>query len=381
MISTSPRRDVLTISDIHIGNRSTPGYFILQNLKRLFGDFSTKETNFPDLKLILIAGDFWDDTVPVSDRVITDVLVFWHLLAAWCSYKRIVLRLLEGTPRHDRQQNRLLVTYTQQNFPDLDFKYFDEIQVEIHQKLNLSLLYIPDECRPTADQAYIDACHEVHTVHGLDKVDIAVMHGMFLYQLGTIPMNHKVYREDQWLNLVKGFITIGHIHNQSFYERIYAQGSFDRLRHGEESPKGAYYFQEKAEGEWVPIFIENKYAKIYKTFIIKKPIADSLPKLERDLSILPKESHVRILAKAGHAILEALPQLRKQFPFIVFTKDFDDKDKTKKESNLLQHTQKDVVVLNKNTLNQAILDEIQIKTPITSEQQSRLNEWLNKLHA
>lgn len=381
MISTSPKRDVLTISDIHNGNRNTPGQFILQNLRILLGDFSTKDTNFPDLKLILIAGDFWDDTVHVSDRVITDVLVFWHLFCKWCIYKGITVRLLEGTPRHDRQQNRLLVTYTEQNFPELDFKFFDDIKVEIHQKLNLSLLYIPDECRPTADQVYLDACHEVHTVHGLDQVDIGVMHGMFQYQLGTIPMNHKVYREDQWLQLVRGFITIGHIHNRSFYERIFAQGSFDRLRHGEEEPKGAYYFQEKGKGEWIPIFIENKYAKIYKTFTIKKPLEESLPKLEKDLSHLPKESHVRIKAKTGHPILESLPELRKRFPFLIFTKDFDDKEKPKKAAEIFKQVHRETVILNKSTINQAILDEIQVKTPITVAQQNHLNELLNKLHA
>ena len=70
-----------------------------------------------------------------------------------------------------------------------------------------------------------------------EEVDIAIMHGQFHYQFPRIKLDSS-HDEQEYLNMVKHYIHIGHIHTHSSYDRIIAQGSFDRIAHGEEENKG-----------------------------------------------------------------------------------------------------------------------------------------------
>ena len=129
------------------------------------------------------------------------------------------------------------------------------------------MLYVPDKCRPTAEAVARDV-QALFDEQGVEQVDIGMMHGMFKYQLGTIPMNNQVHEERFYLDKVKNFISIGHVHTYSTYERIVAQGSFDRLTHGQEEPKGAVLFT-RVDGEWSYRFVENTKAKKYVDLEVK----------------------------------------------------------------------------------------------------------------
>lgn len=369
-------RNILTISDVHLGNRSTPAEFILDNLTKFFKDFDLSN-NFPNLKMVIFAGDLWDDTLSFSSPCISSFFRFWFRFCRWADKRGVVVRVLEGTPRHDRLHGANIATYTEQICPSLDFRYVKDLSVEVHKKLGLSFLYVPDECRPTADRIYQDVLDVLHEA-GLDSVDIGIMHGMFKYQLGTIPMNAKVHREEDYLRLVNKFITIGHIHTQSFYEKIFAQGSFDRLAHNEEKPKGAYYFVETEPGEWDPIFLENTSAKVYKSIEVSKKLDSSLSQIESTVKKLPDYSHLRIIAKAGHEIFQAFDVLKKTYPFITFSKKVIEEVK-KEEMVVVTETFK-ASHLNRQTLTEEIINEVNERFDITPEQLKRLYTQLENLH-
>ena len=73
------------------------------------------------------------------------------------------------------------------------------------------------------------------------------MHGMFGYQLPLgVPIHH--HDERRYLDLVEGYIFIGHVHTPSRYKRILAQGSYDRLAHGQEEEKGFYIVETSTHG-------------------------------------------------------------------------------------------------------------------------------------
>lgn len=372
----SSKRNVLVLSDVHLGHRNTPMPFILKNLKTFFKDFAVKD-NFDDLKVIFIAGDLWDEVVHFSNEHLPAFMVFWFQFCSWCLFKGIKVRLLKGTPLHDGNQGKTVTAYTKTAFPALDYAYYDDIAIETITDLELTVLYVPDECRTTAEQAYQDVRTALYDANRT-SVDIAIMHGMFTFQLGDIPMSSKVHREKDYLDIVDGFVAIGHIHSASQYERIFAQGSFDRIAHGEEGDKGALYFHEAELDHWEPVFLVNSGAKIYKTITIKPQTKDPLLKVEAFAKTLPDFSFLRIVADEGSDILQSVDVVAKRFPLLSVTRKAIAKKK--------QHTEKVAekhyvpLVLNRETLTEAIVSDVSLAASLTVSQSTRLYHLLEALH-
>lgn len=366
----------LVISDIHLGARSTTYKEILSHLQSYFHDFRD-DGPFCKLDAIFIAGDLTDDTITFGSEVTTGMLDFFLPFCRWCKRHDISLWLLEGTPRHDRRQGRVVENLIRKLVPELDFKYIAELSIQRHEKLNLNVLCVPDECRHTAALIEEDT-EKLLNEAGLQKADIAIMHGMFEYQLGTIPMNHKVLNSQWWLNHVEHYLSIGHIHTYSQYERIIAQGSFDRLTHGYEEPKGGVLFTRGLDGEWVPLFIENTQAKIYKTFEIETDVETALKMLDKAIRKLPDGSHVRIKARESHPILQGLESLRKKYLSITFTKKSIEDHEHTSEEHVIQ-VQYDRTILNASTIVSAILAEIESHKPLQPSDQAVLYPLLEEV--
>lgn len=376
MTSASNKLSVLSISDVHLGNRNTPAEYILTNLASFFNDFALKD-NFDDLKLIVIAGDLWDDTIQFSSEHLPGFFQFWYKFTHWCLRKHIVLRVLEGTPKHDRLQGATIAAYTEVICPNLDFRYVKDLSIERLAALDTTVLYVPDECRPTAERCYQDVL-DLMKEEQLSKVGIAVMHGMFKYQLGSIPMNAKVHDEELYLNLVEHFIVIGHIHTRSQYERIFAQGSFDRIAHGEPIPKGAWYFKYQRDKRWLPVFLENKNAKQYVTVEVSGTLEKALKKIDKEISDLPHGSYVRIAALPGHDIHQAFDEIRLNYPFFQFSK------KVLKEEAQVEQAMKEIdyspISLNQQTLTEAIFNEVNLRHELTPVESKKLYALLEEMH-
>lgn len=370
-------KDILTISDVHLGNRSTDAGFILKNLQTFFNDFRLVD-NFQDLGCIFIAGDLWDDTLQLSSDCLPEFFRFWFKFCHWCRKKDITLRVLEGTPRHDRLQGKTIEAYTGIICPELDFRYVKELSIEKHEGLGVSILYVPDECRHTADMTYADTLKILHE-SGLSQVDICVMHGVFRYQLGNIPLNAKVHNEELWLPLVRKFITIGHIHTSSIYERIFAQGSFDRIAHGEEGEKGAFYFKKMEDGTYLPIFLVNKKAKKYISLTLESEDMDTcLGLIENQVKQLPDYSFLRIIAAKGHPVFQGFETIIKKYPLITFSKKIL-KEKDKEVSRESTEVTYKPVVLNEKTLIPALLESVFQKHILSHEDQEYLKTLLGRI--
>lgn len=375
-LTLTKARSYLVLSDVHLGARQTTASEILEHLDTFFYRFQ-KPTPYDHLDVLFIAGDLWDDTIEFSSDVIHLFIEWFHRLLRWCHVNKIKLRILEGTPRHDRKQSATIERLGRALVPDLDFKYVSTLSIEKMEDLGMSVLYVPDECRHTAEIVDRDV-DQLLAESGLTQVDIAIMHGMFKYQLGTIPMNNKVYDEATWLGKVKHYLSIGHIHTYSQYSRIIAQGSFDRLRHGEEEAKGAVLFQENGTGEWVPLFLENKLAKIYKTVKVKGTLEKALDQLHRAIKKLPSGSHVRIQAEPGHAIFQGLDTLKRQYLDFTFTKKVDDVKTEVAESSAPSIYRQ--ISLNRDTLTAAVMDEVTRTEMLSDQENALLRLTLEDLH-
>ena len=319
---------ILVVSDIHLGNKRTKTSKIITNLRScLF-----KKEN-QDIKVMFLAGDVFDTLLKLNDPDLVDIKVFIKDLLTFCNIFKIKLRILEGTPSHDWKQSLLFITLADLlQLRDLDIKYIDTIHVEIIKDLNMSVLYIPDEIQPTTDKTLAIA-KTVIANSGLDKVDIAIMHGQFDYQLPAHIKKIPRHSSDEYLALVKKAIFIGHVHTFSMYKRIIAQGSFDRLSHNEEEKKG-YVVANIRENDFDVFFVENENARKYITIDCSEMDLDKLfITIKQTVSSIEPTSAIRIKASHNHPIFSNMKLLFDISPTISWTKLIKDQESDKEEEN------------------------------------------------
>lgn len=309
--------------DVHLGHEKTKTDEILSKLYKLFPE--TDDTR--NLDFIFIEGDLFDRLLYLNNEYMVNIILWMEWLLDKCLRHGIALRILEGTPSHDMRQPEIMVSLAKKYGPTLDFKYADKLSIEFHERTGLSILYLPDEWG-TPEYCLEEAKALIHS-HGLTKVDVVCMHGQFEYQLppGVGIVSHC---RESWEALVNYYILVGHVHFPSQNGKVVAAGSFDRLRHGEEGPKGHVRITLKPKNSIVK-FVENTEAKWYKTICCRGLEIDAVLKnLDQILKNAPKGSYFRIAGKASDSVGILRNYLSDQFPDYVWTEPLVDDDVSEK---------------------------------------------------
>lgn len=371
----------LVISDVHLGHRNTTAKQIIANLDAYFGYYVPTHA-FTQLDVLFIAGDLFDAALLFTQDEIAHIQGWMYRLYDFCSKHQIKLRILEGTPSHDNFQCRNFLTMAERYGRDLDFKYIETLHIEKMDDLGLSVLYVPDEWMGGVTSKTQEQVDILLKESMLSKVDIAIMHGMFTYQVPELTKESLKHSEIYYLDIVKYFICIGHVHGFSTFDRIIAQGSFDRLAHGEEAAKGGVLCYLSKEGNHGYVFIENKTAKIYKTVTIRHTDLDkAVSQLSNVLDKLPPESYVRIKAKKDHPILQGLNTFKAGYPFIHFSKLSQEDEETEKMIKEYVDNETDYIPVNINRDNivELLTTEIIGRYRLDDNQLEILNKHLTKL--
>lgn len=253
---------ILHLTDLHIGHNNNNPQFIYENV------FKIVYPRLQDIDFLILGGDFFHTLISLNEvagfyatTIISDLL---HLAKEYGFY----IRVLRGTFSHDRNQNRMFESLTEYNDIKIDdipiIKVINNISVEIFPKKNISFAYIPD------DQPYDDlgeALKDVLKTHNLPAVDILVSHSYYAHLLiPNIPIPHNTLYYDKIKNMVKCCMLNGHVHTRSIYHNVINTGSFERMCHGEEEPKGftiVNYDTSSKEKSFE--FVENTNTYIYKT--------------------------------------------------------------------------------------------------------------------
>lgn len=368
------------LSDIHLGCKRNNASEMIKRLTVMFGDFKN-ETLLSSIDILFIAGDLFDGALWFTNEDVTHTLLFMRKLMWWCEKNKIKLRVLEGTPSHDRKQARNLLPISE-TFKELDFKYIETMCVEGFYDLGITCLYVPDEYGGSALQSQDLIQKELDSL-GYDKVDIAIMHGMFKFQVPEIASDRFKYDERFFLDRVRYFINIGHIHVFSTFERIIAQGSADRISHKEERPKGGcLQILDPVIGNSFH-FIENKLACIFKTVNIKtKDLNKSVLTTRKIAESLPAYSHIRIKASRDNSIFNVYDQLVSEFPFLFFSKITEEEEV---EKNKLV-TQQDILSIDytpihitKENIVQMIMSGVKSKNSFRGDYLDKLENKLMEL--
>lgn len=307
-MSKRPLR-VASISDIHTGHPNTPTHHILSNLRKAFP--GTLETG--ELDLILIGGDFFDRPLYFHDTNAVEIKLWMFEFLRLCKRCDIAVRVLEGTPSHDWRQNRWFDVVNQTGEIGCDLKYIDTLCIETIEHFGLSVLYVPDEWDPETDEVWRQVQLALHEAH-LSKVDLAVVHGAFDFQLPPHVKAPK-HSAERYESIVNHFVLGAHIHKPSTHGKILVNGSFDRLTHGEEEAKGHWRLtlrDDPAKDE--AVFVENTTAWRYRTVDCRHlTLEEALTKIQSEAT-LPDGSFLRVQALRSEPILSAMDQLRKLYP-------------------------------------------------------------------
>lgn len=287
-------------SDIHLAHLKTPTEHIINSFKTTILTEQNKQ-----LDMLFISGDIFDRLIDLNTKEIHPIIEFFNYLLTYCTNNNIILRVLNGTPSHDWGQSQLLVKLNDIRTNKCNLRYHKQLDIEYIESLQQHVLYIPDEWSNSHEE--IEKQIQAKLIeHNISQVDIAILHGQFGYQVAGKPFKGLFYQEDYFLSLVRGFIHIGHYHVYSYHDRIIANGSLERLAHGEESPKG-YVLVDNDRFT----FIENTNAYTYKTINITPTI--TLEKLDKLIHKHPSQSHIRLLLSSDHPFNLTFSELKLRY--------------------------------------------------------------------
>lgn len=348
-LKTFKQIKVLVISDVHLGHPKTTSAFIVENLKN-----SITENVIKDLDLFIIAGDLFDRLLMFNQECVYIVAEYFTELLALLHTHKVIFRVLEGTPSHDWQQSRILLNLNNSRKEPVDFKYISKLQVEHIDDLNLDILYIPDEHSSDVSVTLADAKNAIME-RNLNTVHLAVMHGAFDYQL---PFPIKTHNYEEYSNLVSHYIFIGHHHEHNPKRKVIPPGSFDRLCHGDENPKGFIVATiGKTFKESCFTFVKNEKAKAYRTINIQdKPLEEVYDILE-NLN-LPFDSYIRLHLKRSDIAFSSLSKIKKNYNGYNFTVLVADDKESVKPSKTSELKNYEPIFLTKETLPKVIISSL-----------------------
>ncbi len=363
---------MISVSDIHLGHQNVETSFIINNLnKYLFSD-----KILVDLDIIWICGDVFDQILYFSDDVIGEIEYWMIQLLKVCKKWDITLRILEGTPSHDRGQSIHFIRKAEMFAINVDVKYIDTLCIEYIEKFDIHVLYIPDEYHITTDKTWT-AVQELMMANNLSKVDFAIMHGMFEHQLPP-GLKSPVHCNKKYQDIVRKYIFVGHVHQSSRDLNILSNGSFDRLSHGDEGDKGFWRvttYNESYNDELT--FIINQDAKIFHTVSWHGLSPDVvLEETRTKIKNYPSGSFIRIEMMRDPIFRSLFEVLRKEFHVFHWSEKLSDGKNSHDVSVRLKTIQP--IPINANTITSIVKERLSLMGIEQSEQHSII-ELLDKI--
>lgn len=281
---------MLSVSDIHLGSRTVSTTTILDSLRTMLLD-----TDLHNVDIIWICGDVYDRMLSLPDPIVVEINKFIYDLLKACKDNDVILRVLEGTPSHDRGQSKTFIDINELCSIDADVKYFKVVAIEYIAKYDINVLYVPDEYHVNASITKNEVS-ELLNDNGISTVDFGIIHGEFPHQINyqaTTSTHDPVF----YKRIVSSYLFVGHPHTMTVDGNIFGQGSVQRLSHGQEEDKGIFRVKcFKANPNMNTVkFIKNEKAVIFKTFNF---LNSSIPTCRRELKLVktfPKDSNVRVI--------------------------------------------------------------------------------------
>ena len=300
---------ILNVSDQHTLHPRTPTVKTLESMTDLF---CRPRWLAREVDLAIFSGDFFDGPGDLPDY---NVVLTQQWIANWlvmCRDSDTPLFVLEGTPSHDNGQSKLFEVLNTGIGADL--RYVREVSIEWVERFGIHVLFIPDE-KGTGDEVW-EEVQRLLALNGLEKVDYAVMHGLFDFHLPAHVVDPKAHLRYRYESIVRRWVFVGHHHTHRVEGRIITPGSVQRNKHGEEEDKGCVYLHDRLDTppkRGFVQFMRNRLAKEYRTFQTRdrtvREVADVIRKAE-----LPVGSGIRLMGEVTDPAMQAIKELQIEFP-------------------------------------------------------------------
>ena len=286
---------ILALGDLHFGKLKLNPIQMYESLCQNF--LPRLETT----DMVVIVGDYFDTLLDFTSIHAVYALKFFTDLVEACHKYQIILRIVNGTFSHDRNQTQALsalIDKSDRYRHTLNFSIASKIQVETIsvRGIEYNLGYLPDSLPFKDGNQVSDIFSGLLTEMQWSKLDVLFGHGTFDYTLPVgIVLPACTYTLPMFQNITDLMI-MGHIHIASHRGYVYYTGSYDRMTHGEEEPKG-YLQIEKTKTSAVVKRIINTNSQVFKTYSTTgtDPYPEELDRFQKWL-----ESHV---PKTGNSYL------------------------------------------------------------------------------
>lgn len=300
----------VVLSDFHLAASKLNPKHQYDTLEKFFYPY------LKDQDVCIISGDFFDTSLLfdheaslIATSIITDISIL-------CKNNNIPLRILRGTFSHDRNQLKQFATIAEHY--SVDYKYFDTISVDkIKDK---TFIYFPDTLPYKSIEDAVNVGYNLlKKEFNTDVPNIVIGHGYFKHRLPNEKLLDIIphYSVDMFKDVE--IVLFGHEHIHWNKDNVYSVGSFDRLNHGEESPKGFMLFT--INNEVNTTFIENRLAIKHVTIISKgETIDEKLYNISKDIDskFVNKTGYLRIKDNTDdRLVLTSL--LKDKYPDLIIT--------------------------------------------------------------
>lgn len=315
--------------DCHALHPTTPTRKVLATLRNMFNRETLK-----DIDWVIIAGDFFDHLHGADSSEVSECQLFIAELLWICADLNIMITVLRGTPSHDAGQEILFQTVKDVGAIPVDLDLVDKLTIKYHERFGIHVLYVPDEWPSGIEGTWLEV-QDLLRENGISKVDFAVMHGAFHYQLPEIVASKGITHDpEKYSSIVEHYVFINHVHTYSRYKNILASGSPERLVHGEEGDKGHLRLKVRRDGDDEVVFVVTEDAMIYRTVDVSgmtsSEVFDTLNALVGDRN--PSGSYIRLQADKHDPAIHLLKQIKMEYPLWIFTSPKINKDKTVKNN-------------------------------------------------
>lgn len=277
-------RDINTLflSDLHLGHRRVQTKDIT---RRCFAQLSDIVATHA-LDYLIVAGDVFDDGLPLAETESLECQYFIIALIELCVAKGIKLRVLSGTDSHDRGQSVMfqVLNNSRPEETRCDLRFIEEVST-IKEEDGSVWLYVPDNVHSDPEVVWDIIQEKMYEAH-VERVDYTVTHGQYTHHVPDGVQG--CHDSERYLRITRFIIDNGHIHGKSVYKkRFITNGSYDRLDHNEETPKGCWHHHLSAQGRDHDrlTFFENKQATYMVTVDVRG--------LDYDAAIEKVNGHIR----------------------------------------------------------------------------------------
>lgn len=303
--------NILVLSDVHLYHRRTKTEQILFELDEMLN--ANHEQVGREIDLIFISGDFFDRMVEMPTPDFFLIIRWVRKFVDYCRRHNIVLRVLEGTGSHDYGQSAI---FEELGASEIDVRYVSSVSVEYVERFGIHVLYVPDEVNADASLTYQEVRRVLGTA-GVEKVDYAVMHGFFDFQIPVGVDNTIAHRSDLYRELVSRYVFIGHHHTHQIRHNICVPGSFSRLKQGEEEDKGHITCAHGSQKSTVR-HVVNYLAKTYETIDLSHLDMKAIYRQLERLKEYRPGSEIKLVIDKHSEVNEIIKDIRSAYPHINF---------------------------------------------------------------